>query len=187
MFDRVFAELERAVACRPTLVEQYAALLEATDRMNRDDPTAPAFVVGVAGDAQRHPELTEADPPAAAAQQPVLPAARAAPPRHGGELDPTVDVRAVEDLLNAVVSGLARLSAITGDARRHAAAVDVLQRFFAGTLIVSPLAGADQPPTWSAGAVGAVSASSSPAAAAGSGGSETSCMRLRPTIVTVNV
>ena len=47
-------------------------------------------------------------------------------------------MRAVEDLLNAVVSGLARLSAITGDARRHAAAVDALQRFFAGTLIVTP-------------------------------------------------
>ena len=54
-----------------------------------------------------------------------------------GELDPDVDVRAVEYLLNAVVSGLSRLSAITGDARRHAAAVDALQRFFAGTLIVT--------------------------------------------------
>ena len=42
-----------------------------------------------------------------------------------------------EDLLNAVVSGLARLSAITGDARRHAAAVDALQRFFAGTLLTT--------------------------------------------------
>ena len=44
-------------------------------------------------------------------------------------------MRAVEDLLNAVVIGLARLSALTGDARRHAAAVDALQRLFAGTLL----------------------------------------------------
>ena len=112
-------------------------MLEATDRLNRDDPTAPAFVVGVAGDAQRHPELTKLHPAAAAAQQRVLP-----PPRRrrrgARRARPDVDVRAVEDLLNAVVSGLARLSAITGDARRHAAAVDALQRFFAGTLIVTP-------------------------------------------------
>ena len=44
-------------------------------------------------------------------------------------------MRAVEDLLNAVVIGLARLSAVTGDFRRHAAAVDALQRVFAGTLL----------------------------------------------------
>ena len=136
VFDRVFAELERAVACRQTLVEQYAALLEATDRMNRDDPTAPAFVVGVAGDAQRHPELKKLIRPLQRRNnlffRRLVGAAAAR-----GELDPEVDVRAVEDLLNAVVSGLARLSAVTGDARRHAAAVDVLQRFFAGTLIVT--------------------------------------------------
>jgi hypothetical protein len=53
-----------------------------------------------------------------------------------GELSPDVDVRAVEDLLNAVVSGSPGCPAITGDARRHAAAVDALQRFFAGTLLV---------------------------------------------------
>ena len=105
--------------------------------MNRDDPTAPAFVVGVAGDAQRHPELTRLIRPLQRRNnlffRRLVGAAAAR-----GELDPAVDVRAVEDLLNAVVSGLARLSAITGDARRHAAAVDALQRFFAGTLIVTP-------------------------------------------------
>ncbi|MGH9272087.1 MAG: hypothetical protein ACRDZ2_12515, partial [Ilumatobacteraceae bacterium] len=52
-----------------------------------------------------------------------------------GELSPDTDLRAVEDLLNAVVSGLARLSAVTRDPRRHSAAVDALQQFFAGTLI----------------------------------------------------
>jgi AcrR family transcriptional regulator len=137
VFARVFDELERAVACQPTLVAQYAALLGATDRLNRQDPTGPAFVVGVAGDAQRHPELTSLLRPlwrrnnlffrrlvGAAAER--------------GELSPDVDVRAVEDLLNAVVSGLSRLSAVTGDARRHAAAIDALQRFFEGTLLVPP-------------------------------------------------
>jgi AcrR family transcriptional regulator len=137
VFDRVFAELERAVACRETLVEQYAALLEATDRMNRDDPTAPAFVVGVASDAQRHPELSELLRPLQRRNNLFFRRLVAAAAERG-ELHPDVDVRAVEDLLNAVVSGLARLSAVTGDARRHAAAVDALQRFFNGTLLIRP-------------------------------------------------
>jgi|SRR5215216_1224937 AcrR family transcriptional regulator len=135
VFDRVFAELERAVSCRKTLVEQYAALIEATDRMNRDDPTAPAFVVGVGGDAQRHPELTELIRPLQRRNNLFFRRLVAAAAERG-ELSPDVDVRAVEDLLNAVVSGLSRLSAVTGDARRHAAAVDALQRFFNGTLLV---------------------------------------------------
>jgi AcrR family transcriptional regulator len=113
------------------------ALLEATDRLNRADRSAPAFVVVVAGDAQRHPELTKVIRPLQRRNNRFfrrLVGAAAA----RGELDPAVDERAVADLLNAVVSGLARLSAITGDARRHAAAVDALQRFLAGTLIVAP-------------------------------------------------
>ena len=137
VFARVFDELERAVACQPTLVAQYAALLDATDRLNRDDPTGPAFVVGVAGDAQRHPELTNLIRPLQRRNN-VFFRRLVAAAAERGELSPDVDVRAVEDLLNAVVSGLSRLSAITGDARRHAAAVDALQRFFAGTLLVTP-------------------------------------------------
>ncbi len=144
VFDRVFAELDQAVACQTTLVAQYAALLEATDRLNREDPTAPAFVVGVAGDAQRHPELTDLLKPLRRRNNSFfrrLVAAAAA----RGELSPDVDVRAVEDLLNAVVSGLARLSAVTGDAKRHAAAVEALQRFFSGTLFLNPDAAPDRP------------------------------------------
>jgi AcrR family transcriptional regulator len=136
VFDRVFAELEQAVARQATLVAQYAAVLDATDRLNRDDPTGPAFVVGVAGDAQRHPELTNLLRPLRRRNNLFFRRLVAAAAERG-ELSPDVDVRAVEDLLNAVVSGLSRLSAVTGDARRHAAAVDALQRFFTGTLLVA--------------------------------------------------
>jgi TetR/AcrR family transcriptional regulator, cholesterol catabolism regulator len=137
VFDQVFAELEHAVACQPTLVAQYAAVLDATDRLNRDDPTGPAFVVGVSGEAQRHPELTNLLRPLRRRNNLFFRRLVAAAAERG-ELSADVDVRAVEDLLNAVVSGLSRLSAVTGDARRHAAAVDALQRFFTGTLLVTP-------------------------------------------------
>ena len=132
--ERVFSTFEMAIVGRATLVDQYAAVLDAVAMHNRQDPTLPAFVVGVASDAQRHPELDDLLRPSrrrSAAFFRCL--VRRAAER--GELPPGTDLRAVEDLLNAVVSGLARLSAVTGDPRRHAAAVDALQRFLAGTLL----------------------------------------------------
>ncbi len=134
VFDRVYTEFEKAIVDQPTLVAQYAAVLDATARMNREDPTVPAFVTGVAGDVQRHPELTQLLRPLQRRTTMFFRRLVAAAAERG-ELAPDVDVRAVEDLLNAVVIGLARLSALTGDARRHAAAVEALQRLFAGTLL----------------------------------------------------
>ena len=141
VFARVFDELERAMAGQSTTSSPSTPRCSnATDRLNRDDPTGPAFVVGVAGDAQRHPELTGLIRPMQRRNNLFFRRLVAAASERG-ELSPEVDVRAVEDLLNAVVSGLSRLSAVTGDARRHAAAVDALQRFFSGTLLVTPVAG----------------------------------------------
>jgi AcrR family transcriptional regulator len=134
VFDKVFSAFEKAVADHHTLVSQYAAVLDAAAMLNREDPLVAAFVIGVAGDSERNPELKQLLRPLRRRNNEFfrrLVAEAAA----RGELRPDVDLRAVEDLLNAVVSGLARLSAITGDARRHGAAVDALQRFFAGTLL----------------------------------------------------
>jgi AcrR family transcriptional regulator len=134
VFDKVFSEFEKVVADHHTLVAQYAAVLDAAAMLNREDPLVAAFVIGVAGDAERNPELKQLLRPLRRRNNAFfrrLVAEAAA----RGEFRPDVDLRAVEDLLNAVVSGLARLSAITGDSRRHSAAVDALQRFFGGTLM----------------------------------------------------
>ncbi|MET0146051.1 MAG: TetR/AcrR family transcriptional regulator [Ilumatobacteraceae bacterium] len=134
--DRVFSAFEKAVVDHATLVDQYAAVLDAGAALNVADPTSAAFVVGVAGDAQRHPELEVLLRPMRRRNTEFFRRLVAAAATRG-ELADGVDRRAVEDLLNAVVSGLARLSAVTGDARRNAAAVDALQRFFAGTLLTT--------------------------------------------------
>jgi AcrR family transcriptional regulator len=136
VFDKVFSEFERAVADHHTLVAQYAAVLDAAAMLNREDPLVPAFVIGIAGDSERNPELKQLLRPLRRRNNEFF-RRLVAQAAERGELSPEVDLRAVEDLLNAVVSGLARLSAITGDGRRHAAAVDALQRFFAGTLLTS--------------------------------------------------
>ena len=59
VFDKVFSEFEKAVADHHTLVAQYAAVLDAAAMLNREDPLVPAFVIGVAGDSERNPELKQ--------------------------------------------------------------------------------------------------------------------------------
>jgi AcrR family transcriptional regulator len=134
VYDRVFTELERAVVGVDGLLGQYAAALDAAAELNMQDPSLPAFAIGVAGDAQRHPELKDLLRPLRRRNAEFFKRlVRDAAAR--GELAPDADLRGLEDLLNAVASGLSRISASTGDARRHQAAVTSLQRFLDGTLI----------------------------------------------------
>jgi AcrR family transcriptional regulator len=134
VFDRVFDEFEKAIVDHQTLVGQYAAVLDACAVLNREDPSLPAFVVGIAGDAQRHPELEELLHPLQRRNN-VFFRRLVKEAYERGELDDDVDLRAVEDLLNAVISGLARLSAVTRDCARHTAAAGVLHQLLAGTLV----------------------------------------------------
>jgi AcrR family transcriptional regulator len=130
----VYTAFELALVGRHTLVDQFSAVLDTAVEVNREDPSITAFVVGVAGEAQRHPELRALmqrgrSVSAGFLHRVVLSAAER------GELADGVSPAALEDLLNAVLSGLARFSDQTGDSRRHEEAVVVLKRFLDGTLM----------------------------------------------------
>jgi AcrR family transcriptional regulator len=130
----VYTAFEQALVGRHTLVEQFSAVLDTAVEVNREDPSITAFVVGVAGEAQRHPELRAVMQrgrvtSAGFLHRIVLGAAER------GELADGVSPAALEDLLNAVLSGLARFSDQSADSLRHEDAVAVLKRFLAGTLM----------------------------------------------------
>ena len=132
--DTITAAFEEAVRPHATLVDRFSAVLDAAVTLNRDDPSIAGFVVGLASDAQHHPELRH-----------LIRASRGAAPgflrrlvveaAERGELAADVSIDALDDLLNAVLSGLARLTRQTGQAERHANAVAVLQRFLDGSLL----------------------------------------------------
>src|SRR5204863_44848 len=87
-----------------------------------------ARAIDVGGEARRNPELRALLAPMRAANGDVMHRlVRDAVDR--GELAAEIDPRALEDLLNSVLAGLARFSSHSGDAERHARAVDVLKRF----------------------------------------------------------
>jgi AcrR family transcriptional regulator len=134
--DLVYGEFEKAFAL-DTFRQRFGAVLDAAVALNRRDPSLAGFVIGVSPEVQRHPELRDrlrsmAGRTSAFLQRLVADAVVR------GELAPDVDPAAVEDLLNAVLGGLARFSNLPGDADRHAAAADVLHRLVDGTLVVEP-------------------------------------------------
>jgi AcrR family transcriptional regulator len=135
--DLVYGEFEKAAAQADNLLDQFSAILDAAARLNDEDPSLAGFVVGISSEVQRHPALAERLAPYRGRNVRFFRRlVREAAAR--GELMDDVDHRALEDLLGAVLAGLARFSTITGDAARHSAAIVALKRFFAGTLVQRP-------------------------------------------------
>lgn len=130
----VYAAFEAAIADHVTLLGQFSAVLDAAVELNRQDSSLAGFVVGVAGETQRHPEI--ADPLLTlAGRGTVFLHSMVQASLDRGELAVDIDPQAVEDLMNSVLSGLARFSTQIGDSRRQAAAVDALKRFVGGSLV----------------------------------------------------
>jgi AcrR family transcriptional regulator len=130
----VFDAFEQAIAPHTTLLARFSAALDASVRLDCEDPSITSFVMGVGGEARRNPELRALLAPMRVANGDVMhrlvceAAAR-------GEIAQGVDLRALEDLLNSVLAGLARFSSHTADRKRHAQVVDVLKRFMAGNVL----------------------------------------------------
>ena len=135
--DLVYSSFGQAVEGKVGLIPRFSAVLDSAVELNRHDASIAAFVVGVAAEAQRHPELAELLQPTRKQHAAFL-NGLVNDAWNRGELANDVSLHAVEDLLNAMLSGLARFSDQTGDSRRHEAAVDALKRFFAGTLVHAP-------------------------------------------------
>ncbi len=130
----VYGAFETAIAPHQTLVWRFSAALDAAVELNREDPSIAGFVVGVASETQRHPELREMVELRRSVSIGFL-YRLATEAKARGELQDDIGAEALEDLLNAVLSGLARFSNQTGDSVRHANAVAVLKRFLTGTLM----------------------------------------------------
>lgn len=134
--DQVYTEFEKVAAEHDSLLDQFSAVLRHAHDLQTGDPSITGFIVAVAQETQRHPDLLALLTPQRGrhlrffTELTERAAAR-------GELAGDVDRRAVADLLGAVLAGLARMSAAADDPTRYTAAVDVLERFFDGSLVTA--------------------------------------------------
>jgi AcrR family transcriptional regulator len=133
VLERVFGAFERAIAGHQSLIGQFSAVLDCTVELTRDEPTLTGFVVGVFSEVHIHPELSGR----------LLAGAEISERFYRGMVTRAVErgelseamARPVEDLLTAVLTGLARFGQQTNDAARHAGAFEALKQFLAGTLV----------------------------------------------------
>jgi AcrR family transcriptional regulator len=136
VYDECQAEVHRAFRCaalgRLTLAEQLDAILDAAVALDRADPTLAAFWVASENARRSHPEIgaqlgSRRTPTAELVHELATRAVEQ------GELAPDVDPTTVEDLVNVVLTGLARLSVTVGDVDRHEDVVRLLQRVLAAS------------------------------------------------------
>jgi len=132
--DEVYTEFEMAAAAQETLFDQYNAVLRRACEMQDADPSITGFIVAVAQETQRHPDLLALLTPQRGRHMRFFTGLVTAA-RERGELAPDIDDTALADLLGAVLTGIARMAAAAGDTMRYTAAVEVLARFLDGSLL----------------------------------------------------
>lgn len=132
--DRVYNGFQQAADAEAHLLARFSAVLRRANEMQVDDPSIAGFIVAVAHETQRHPDLRALLAPQRGRHQRFF-ESLVAQAAAAGELQPDVDLGALADLLGAVLTGLARMTVASGDPSRYAAAVDVLEQFFDGTLV----------------------------------------------------
>jgi AcrR family transcriptional regulator len=136
VIDLVYTEFERVAAAESHLLARFSAVLRRANELQLEDPSIAGFIVAVAQETQRHPDLLELLTPQRGRHQRFF-AGLVHDAAEAGELLPDVDRAGLADLLGAVLTGLARMTNVAGDPSRYTAAVDALERFFDGTLVAA--------------------------------------------------
>jgi len=144
--DFIYSEFEYAINEHDTLVERFNSILDISVRINRDDPSIAGFIVDVASEVQRNPELRQVTSllrhRTGAFLEKLCDDAE-----QNNEIRPGVSREALQDLLNALLAGLLRFSTLINDTVRHGAAVEVLKLmlrnavFATGPYVVRPRSG----------------------------------------------
>jgi AcrR family transcriptional regulator len=134
--DVVYTTFEKAALEHDRYVDRLSAVLDAAVAVNQRDPSIASFVVGVAGEVQRHPELAPVTAPYRRRGRSFL-AQLVGEAAQGGEFAPGVDPDEVADMTFALLGGLATFSSVSGDVERHRGATTMVQRLLTGSMFAS--------------------------------------------------
>lgn len=137
VLEDVYSTFDRAAEGHHHFVDKLSAILDSLIELNAADPSIASFVVGVAPESQRHPELLAAIKPFRKRNAQFLhrlcidAIAR-------GEIHDDIGVDALTDLINVLLSGFARFSMVTANHDRCTTAIAVLKYLVAGTAVRTP-------------------------------------------------
>ncbi len=137
--ELVYSAFEKASNYDCPFVEKFSAILDSLIELNAADPSLTSFVVGVASESQRHPELLVAIKSFRARSNKFL-QQLCQDAVASGQIHSDISAAALEDLINVLLSGLARFSTVTSDNERGVQAITALKHFMAGTAVLAAVA-----------------------------------------------
>jgi hypothetical protein len=132
MQEVVQSTFEEAAAKHETFTDKFSAILDSIAQMSAEDPSLASFVVGVASESQRHPELSKAIAPLRIGLGQFL-SKMCADAVERGEIVPGINAQVLQDLINVVLTGLSRFATVVNDQQRGLDVIEGLKRIVAGT------------------------------------------------------
>ena len=132
MQEDVQSTFEAAAAGHETFTDKFSAILDSIALMSAKDPSLASFVVGVASESQRHPELSKAIAPLRIGLGQFL-SKMCADAVARGEIVPGINAQVLQDLINVVLTGLSRFAIAVNDQQRGLDVIEGLKRIVAGT------------------------------------------------------
>lgn len=138
VLEHVYSAFDRAADGHHHFVDKFSAILDSLIELNAADPSLASFVVGVAAESQRHPELLMAIKPFRERSSQFL-HQLCTDAIAQGQIHDDIRVEALQDLINVLLSGFARFSTVTSDNARGSAAITALKHLVAGTAVRTPI------------------------------------------------
>ncbi len=132
MQEIVQRAFEEAAAIHETFADKFSAILDSIAMMSAKDPTLAGFVVGVASELQRHPELSMAIAPLRLGLGQFL-SKMCTDAVDRGEISEGINAQVLQDLINVVLTGLSRFSIFVNDQQRGLDVIAGLKQIVAGT------------------------------------------------------
>jgi len=132
MQEIVQRSFEEAAAKHETFADKFSAILDSIAVMNAKDPTLAGFVVGVASESQRHPELSAAIAPLRLGLGQFL-SKMCTDAVDRGEITEGINAQVLQDLISVVITGLSRFSTTVNNQQRGLDVIAGLKQIVVGT------------------------------------------------------
>lgn len=135
--DLVYGALEAAVVNHDTFSEKFSSILDELANIATQEPSFIGFVVGIAAESQRHPELI-GDLKSIRLRTVLFLHEICEEAVRKGEVNEGISGQVLHDMIEVVISGLSRFSHVVNDAGRRREVVEGLKHLMAGTVLRAP-------------------------------------------------
>lgn len=136
--DMVYGALESAVAGHERFADKFSSMLDALATISTQEPSFIGFVVGVAAESQRHPELIQ-DLRSLRMRTVLFLHEICEEAVRKGEVNEGITGQVLHDMIDVVISGLSRFSHVVNDSERRRNVVDGLKHLMAGSVLRTPV------------------------------------------------